>query len=108
MGKGQFCDEGYRAPNMYQPNVCFNFKTGKVKKRPCLDLSRHVNKYIMDTPVNISHLSAVEDMLLEGDFQTLYDLNNMYFQVKVTQKQQQFENPSTGEFHFVLFNVDVL
>ena len=87
-----------------------DFKTGKVKKRPCLDLSRHVNSYIVDTPVTISHLSAVEDMIIEGDYQTLYDLENMYFQIRVKPEHRKFlgceiENPSTGKTHYFVFNV---
>ena len=66
-----------------------DFKTGKVKKRPCLDLSCHVNSFIVDTPVSISHLSAVEDMLQEGDYQTLYDLENMYFQIVVAEQDRE-------------------
>lgn len=87
-----------------------DFKTGKVKKRPCLDLSRHVNSFIVDTPVSISHLSAVEDMLEEGDYQTLYDLENMYFQIVVAEEDREFlgceiEDPSSGESHYFVFNV---
>ena len=67
-----------------------DFKTGKIKYRPCIDLSHHVNKYIVDTPTSISHLSAVEDMLLEGDYQTVYDLENMYFNIVVTPEQRKF------------------
>ena len=87
-----------------------DFKKDKVKKRPCLDLSRHLNHYIINTPTSISHLSAVEDMLIEGDYSTLYDLENMYFQVKIAPEQRQFlgcqiEDPSTGKSHYFVFNV---
>ena len=81
-----------------------------MKKQPCLDLSRHVNSFIVDTPVAISHLSSVEDMLQEGDYQTLYDLENMYFQIVVAEEDREFlgceiEDPNSGESHYFVFNV---
>ena len=87
-----------------------DFKTEKIKYRPCIDLSHHVNKYIVDTPTSISHLSTVEDMLLEGDYQTVYDLENMYFQIVMTPEQRMFlgcqiEDPETGTKYFFVFNV---
>ena len=87
-----------------------DFRKNTVKRRPCLDLSRHVNLHIADTPMSISHLSAVEDMLIEGDFQTLYDLENMYFQIKVIPEHRQYlgcqiEDPGTGKSHYFVFNV---
>ena len=81
----------------------------KIKKRPCLDLSRHVNKFIVESPMKISHLSAVENTLLEGDYQTLYDLENMFFQVKVSKEDRQYLGcrieDDKGLFHYFEFNV---
>ena len=47
-------------------------------------------------------LLKVEDMLVEGDYQTLYDLENMYFQIKVVPEHRKYlgckiEDPATGE-----------
>ena len=112
-------EEGNYVKRVTEPPTCISpmsvvtqpdFRRNKVKKRPCLDLSRHVNLHISDTPMSISHLSAVEDMLVEGDYQTLYDLENMYFQIKVVPEHRKYlgckiEDPATGRSHYFVFNV---
>ena len=44
-----------------------------------MDFSRHVNLCIPDQPVKLAHLGEAEKLLEEGDFQTCFDLKNMYF-----------------------------
>ena len=111
--KCSFVTRVSKAPTCVNPMSMvtqLDFRNYKIKKRPCLDLSRHVNKFIVDSPMNISHLGAVENILIEGDYQTLYDLENMYFQVKVSKEDRQYlgcsiEEVETGEFHYFVFNV---
>ena len=59
-----------------------DLKTGEVKLRPCMDFSRHVNLYIPDQPVKISHLAEAEKLLEPEDYMTAFDLENCYMQLK--------------------------
>ena len=86
-----------------------NLKTGKTKLRPCMDFSRHVNRLIPDQHVRISHLAEAEKLLELGDWQTSFDLENMYFHVRIHPDQWKFlgceiESPS-GEKLFFFFKV---
>ena len=67
-----------------------DIRTGKVKKRPCMDFSRHVNTFIPDQPVRLSNLDEAEKMLQPGDFQTSYDMENQYFQILVHEDYWKF------------------
>ena len=59
------------------------------KKRVCLDLSRHVNKFIPDTPVKLQDLKTSQCLLEPGDFQAAVDLENCFFHVRVNWAHQQ-------------------
>ena len=62
-----------------QPNLITNV----TKYRPCIDLSRHVNKFIKDFPVKLDDLTVVEELVSPGDFMTALDLENQFFQVRL-------------------------
>ena len=63
--------------------VQHNLITNVTKYRPCIDLSRHVNKFIKDFPVKLDDLSVVEELVSTGDFMTALDLENQFFQVRL-------------------------
>ena len=59
--------------------VQHNLITNVTKYRPCIDLSRHVNKFIKDFPVKLDDLTVVEELVSPGDFMTALDLENQFF-----------------------------
>ena len=86
-----------------------NSQTGEIKLRPCMDFSRHVNKYITDQPVRLSNLAEAEKLLEPGDFQTSYDMENQYFQVKLNKDYWKYlgceiETPE-GTTNYYVFTV---
>ena len=65
-------------------------RTNKLKLRPCLDFSRHVNHYIKDQSVRLTNLQEAEKLLEKDDWQTSFDMLNMYFHVRVNEEFQKF------------------
>ena len=65
-------------------------KTGKIKYRPCIDMSRCLNKTLNQPKVTLDTLSVCEKILEEGDFQTVFDLKNMYFHISLHQDCHEF------------------
>jgi hypothetical protein len=63
--------------------VKYDALTEKTKFRVVLDLSRHVNNFINDSPVQLDDLAVAEAVLEPGDFLTAYDLKNQFFHVKL-------------------------
>ena len=55
-----------------------------------MDFSRHVNLFIPDQPVKLSHLHEAEKLLEKGDWQTSFDLENMYFHVGINEAFQKY------------------
>jgi hypothetical protein len=53
----------------------------EVKLRPCIDLSRHVNKHIKQQHDKLDGLDSVGQLIEQGDFLTLFDLENQFFHV---------------------------
>ena len=64
--------------------------TGKVKKRVCLDLSRHVNKFLKKHSTNFEDLAATASLYKQGDFMCVFDLENQYFHVQLAETAKQF------------------
>ena len=64
--------------------------TGKVKKQVCLDLSRHVNKFLEKHPTNFEDLAATGSLYKQGDFMCVFDLENQYFHVQLAEEAKQF------------------
>ena len=88
----------------------FDLQTKKLKKRVCLDLSRHVNDCMEPTPVKLCNLSQSESLLDKGDYQAGMDLENQYFHVRVHSDHQTYlgckvKNPDTLEEHYFQFCV---
>ena len=76
-----------------------NSETGKVKVRPCIDMSRCVNKYIKFPHISLGDLKSVQKLISPGDFMTNFDLTSMYHQIKLNPKFYKY-------FGFSLTNVD--
>ena len=111
-------EQGYCHRVPIKPPVCsplsvsskIDLSTGELKLRPCYDASRHLNKYLDVTKVKISDLSVSEKLLEQGDFQTCFDLENMYFHVAIHESHHQFlgfnlPNEKTGEDEYYCFSV---
>ena len=88
----------------------FDLQTKKLKKRVCLDLSRHVNDYMLPTPVKLCNLTQSESLIDKGDYQAGMDLENQYFHVRIHSDHQTYlgckvKNPDTLVEHYFQFNV---
>ena len=70
--------------------VQHNLVTDVIKYRPCIELSRHVNRFIKDFLVKLDDLTVVEVLVSSGDFMTAFDLENQFFQVRL--------NPAMSDF----------
>ena len=64
--------------------------TGKVKKRLCLDLSRHVNAHLREQHVNYQDLTATECLRQEKDYMCVFDLDNQYFHVQLKESVRKY------------------
>jgi hypothetical protein len=53
--------------------------SGVVKKRVVLDMSRHVNKFLVKQHVQLDDLIISEPMRHRGEFAGVFDLENQYF-----------------------------
>ena len=67
-----------------------DYLTGEVKFRPCLDLSRHVNKYLAVPPVKLEDLEVGEKLLEPGCWQASWDLASAYLHVNVAPEYHQY------------------
>ena len=70
--------------------VQHNLVTDVIKYRPCIELSRHVNRFIKDFLVKLDDLTVVEVLVSSGDFMTAFDLENQFFLVRL--------NPAMSDF----------
>ena len=67
-----------------------NLQTGVTKYRPCIDLSRHVNKFITPCPAKLDDLTVVEELVVPNDFMVALDLENQFFQIRLHPSMSQF------------------
>ena len=63
--------------------VQVNSSTGATKYRPVIDMSRVVNKLVKYEKTKLDDLTVIEPMLMQDDFMTSFDLENMYFHVRL-------------------------
>ena len=86
-----------------------DYLTGTKKKRPCLDLSRHVNQHIVVPKIKLDDLSVSEKLISEGDYQASFDLTNAYFHINIApafRKYLGFSLPdSSGVTRYYVFRV---
>ena len=57
--------------------------TGETKLRPCLDGSRHLNKFLPDRKIKLITLTISKQMTEEGDWLMGVDLENCFFHVQI-------------------------
>ena len=67
-----------------------DYLTGEVKLRPCLDLSRHVNKYVTAPPLRLEDLEIAEKLLEPGCWQASWDLASAYLHINVASEYQKY------------------
>ena len=86
-----------------------DYLTGEVKKRPCLDLSRHINLLLEKCPVKLDDLNSSEKILEQGDYQACWDLVNAYFHINIIPEHRKYLGFSltdeNGRVRFYEFNV---
>ena len=114
----KWSEQGYCHRVSERPPVCsplsvsstINLSTGETKLRPCYDASRHLNNFLDVPKVKISDLSVSEKLLEQGDYQTAFDLENMYFHIRIHESHHQYlgfnmPNEHTGEDEYYCFSV---
>ena len=86
-----------------------DYLTGEVKLRPCLDLSRHVNKFLSAPSLRLEDLEVNEKLLEPGCYQVASDLESCYLHVNVAPEFQKYLGFSLsdeyGKNHFYQFAV---
>jgi hypothetical protein len=70
--------------------VQYNAVLDTTKFRPCIDLSRHVNKEIARSTVKLDDLTVAQELISPGDFMTSLDMENQYFQVRLHPSMERF------------------
>ena len=70
---------------------------GIIKRRLCLDLSRHVNLCLQQQQVTLAHLQRAVGMTEQGDYQTKYYLTSAYFHIKIEEAHKKFLGASFQE-----------
>jgi len=61
----------------------------QTKMRPCIDLSRHVNKHFK-THVKMDDLTVAEELISLGDFMASFDLANQFFHVRLHPEARKY------------------
>ncbi len=91
--------------------VRYDASGDKLKYRPVLDLSRHVNLFVKDRSVQLDDLHQVADILVPGDYMLAFDLKNQFFHVRLhpeARKYFGFAVPDEqGQLRFYQFTVMV-
>ncbi len=62
----------------------------ETKLRPCIDLSRHVNKCTKVSPVKMDDLSLAKELIAQNNFMASFDLVNQFFHVRLNPADQKF------------------
>ena len=70
--------------------VQYNLASNSVKYRPCIDLSRHVNKHIADMGVKLDDLRVSEALISPNDYMTALDLENMYLNIRLRNDMKKY------------------
>ncbi len=81
----------------------------ETKLRPCIDLSRHVNKCTRVSHAKLDDLTVAQDLIIKDDFVASFDLANQFFHVKLHEADKKFlafELPGmNGEQEYYWFTV---
>jgi hypothetical protein len=110
-------EEGY-VERLSEPSWCCNPMSvaakydpvkDETKLRPCIDLSRHVNKCVRDSHAKLDDLTVAQELISKDDFMASFDLANQFFHVKLHEADKKFfgfELPGkNGEPEYYRFTV---
>jgi DNA-binding HxlR family transcriptional regulator len=61
----------------------------ETKLRPCIDLSRHVNKHTRVSHAKLDDLTVAQELISRGDYMASFDLANQFFHVKLHQADKK-------------------
>ena len=64
--------------------------TGEVKYRPVIDMSRHINNYMIVPHTKLKDLNTSEPWVTRGIFQTSLDLTSMFHRVRLHESMYEF------------------
>jgi hypothetical protein len=91
--------------------VKYDVNSDKLKFRPVLDLSRHVNYFVAPRTVQLDDLPQIADLLESGDYLLAFDLKNQFFHARLhpeARKYFGFAVPDeNGIVHYYQFTVMV-
>ncbi len=62
----------------------------ETKLRPCIDLSRHVNKCTKVSHVKMDDLSLAEELIAKNSFMASIDLANQFFHMRLNPADKKF------------------
>ena len=91
-------ENGFIVRVQEKPFVCsplsvaekMDYLTGEKKLHPCIDASRHLNKYLNFRKITLESLDVSEQMMEKGDYMTAFDLTNCFFHVKIVQEHLKY------------------
>ena len=64
--------------------------TGKIKHRPCIDMSRHLNPLMKEEKCKLEDLSIAEQLVDKNDFMCTLDLKNQFFHVQLNSDYKKY------------------
>ena len=82
--------------------------TGEIKFRPVIDMSRHVNRYMVVPHTRLQDLSFSEVCVTPNIFQTALDLQQMFHHVKLHESMYEyfgFELQFDGKPQYYVFTI---
>ncbi len=62
----------------------------ETKLRPCIDLSRHVNKCTRVSHAKLDDLSVAQELISKDDYMASFDLANQFFHVRLHEADKKF------------------
>jgi len=92
-------EEGGYIQRVHSPPLCcnpmsvavqYNAVLDTTKYRPCIDLSRHVNRCIAKSSVKLDDLTVAQELISPNDFMTSLDLENQYFQIRLNPEMSKY------------------
>jgi hypothetical protein len=113
---GEWKSKGY-VEQLSEPAWCnnplsvaakYDCTTGKIKYRPCIDLSRHVNKQLVEQHVRLDDLGQSEGLIEQGDSMAAFDLEEQFFHVEMNpqfKKYLGFTITAAGREQYYQFKV---
>ena len=104
--------KGYIQELSHRPFCCnpLTVAEGKKKKRLCLDLSRHVNKFVTYEQTQLENWSSLEQILEPNNFAVTFDFTASYHHIPISEDHYKYlgfafdiETNMKTETHFYNF-----